>query len=76
MSSWERILNLYFLLVELCCGAVIVTLLIEMGVRWYRSKKSRKSSTYIYHPVDGQRYYDCKHDVWYRYENGKWMKNE
>lgn len=79
MNSWERILNLYFILIELCCGAVIVALIVEwLKKKFYHGEKNLDEPiiTYNYHPVDGQRYYDSKHNVWYRYENGEWVKNE
>jgi hypothetical protein len=79
MTSWERILNLYLILGELCCGAVIIALIIEfiMKISWkkkYDLNKRSKPDICNYKLIEGQLYYDCINKVWYMYKNGKWVK--
>lgn len=42
MTAWERILNLYFILIHLSVAAVLVGLALEMWKAWIEDKREKK----------------------------------
>lgn len=42
MTAWERVLNLYFILIHLSIAAVLVGLVLETWKAWIEDKKEKK----------------------------------
>lgn len=42
MTAWERVLNLYFILIHLSVAAVLVGLALETWKAWIEDKREKK----------------------------------